>query len=107
MDRFSLETASDLAGNYARNRFWDEVKPEPEPNYCVICDDNEAADEDGVCLYCQADAEERDRLADEMEELELRAFDALCLACGCTKKTVVSDRLMLGTKGSPCCGEAA
>jgi hypothetical protein len=37
----------------------------------------------------------------------LRAHVASCVRCGCAKKDVVSDRLMLGTKNSTCCNEVA
>lgn len=90
-------------------------------NPCVICGESEAYDA-GVCESCEAEAVERAeptcpvrakiaaqwRLPIGEFMALLRAHEGVqCEYCRCGRFDVVSDRQVLGTPDSVCCGEAA
>jgi hypothetical protein len=72
---------------------------------CCLVHEDDLAPEEPLCPAADVIIEMA-HTGRELLDL-LKAHVAECAVCGSTKKTVQSDRLALGTKGSVCCGEVA
>jgi len=104
MERFPLNSA--LLNRYETFSAPDEIEEDEQPwtdeQYAAA----DALLEATMCPVRYRVLVEASGTLGEMSDA-LKAHEAGCVACGSTKKTVVSDRLMLGTQAVPCCGEAA